>query len=105
VPFLDTDDLPEIERRPGWRGRTFHSPSMTFAHWTFTAGADVHEHRHPQEEVWQVIEGKLEITLDGEIAVALPGIVAIVPPDTLHSVRALTDGMAIVVDYPLRVGD
>jgi hypothetical protein len=30
------------------------------------------------------------------------GFVAIVLPDTLHSVRALTDGRAIVVDHPLR---
>jgi len=29
--------------------------------------------------------------------------VAIVPPHTAHSVRALTDGKAIIVDHPLRV--
>jgi quercetin dioxygenase-like cupin family protein len=102
VPFLSLADVPEVERRPGWRGRTFHSPSMTFAHWSFTAGADIHEHEHPQEEVWQVIEGELEITLDGETALARPGVVAIVPSNTPHSVRAVTDGTAIVVDYPLR---
>jgi hypothetical protein len=28
--------------------------------------------------------------------------VAIVPPDTRHAVRAMTDGKAIVADYPLR---
>jgi quercetin dioxygenase-like cupin family protein len=102
VPFLSLEDVPEVERRPGWRGRTFHSPSMTFAHWSFTAGSDIHEHDHPQEEVWHVIEGELEITLDGETRLAQPGLVAIVPPNTPHSVRAVTDGTAIVVDYPLR---
>jgi quercetin dioxygenase-like cupin family protein len=102
VPFLSLADVPEVERRPGWRGRTFHSPSMTFAHWSFTAGSDIHEHDHPQEEVWHVIEGELEITLDGETRLAQPGLVAIVPPNTPHSVRAVTDGTAIVVDYPLR---
>jgi cupin domain len=49
-----------------------------------------------------VIEGELEITLDGETALARPGLVAIVPPNTPHSVRAVTDGTVIVVDYPLR---
>jgi len=29
-----------------------------------------------------------------------PGIVAIVPADARHSMRALSDGRAIVVDYP-----
>ncbi len=34
--------------------------------------------------------------------VAGPGSVAIVPPNTAHSVKALSDGRSIVVDYPLR---
>jgi quercetin dioxygenase-like cupin family protein len=102
MPFLDTADIAPFERRPGWIGRTFHSPSMTFAHWDFRAGADIHEHGHPQEEVWQVIEGQLEVTVGGETQVAGPGMVAIVPAGVAHSVRALTDGKAIVVDWPLR---
>lgn len=102
MPFLDTRDLPEYERRPGWKGRTFHSPSMTFAHWEFTKGSDIHEHHHPQEEVWEVIEGELSVTIGGVTAVARPGLVAIVPPNTPHSVVALTDGKAIVIDHPLR---
>jgi quercetin dioxygenase-like cupin family protein len=102
MPFIDTHQLTPYERRPGWVGRTFHSPSMTFAHWAFTAGADIHRHRHEQEEVWEVIEGKLVVTIDGESQVAGPGMVAIVPANTAHSVVALTNGRAIVIDYPLR---
>jgi len=102
MPFVDTNALAQHERRPGWLGRYFHSPSLTFAHWDFTAGSDIHEHRHPQEEVWEVIEGELSVTIAGETQVAGPGMVAIVPADTPHSVVALTDGRAIVIDYPLR---
>ena len=40
MPFLDTNQLPQDERRPGWLGRYFHSPTLTFAHWEFKAGAD-----------------------------------------------------------------
>ena len=53
-------------------------------------------------EVWEVIEGELSVTIAGETQVAGPGMVAIVPADTPHSVVALTDGRAIVIDYPLR---
>jgi hypothetical protein len=35
-------------------------------------------------------------------AVARAGLVAIVPANVRHSVKALTDGRAIIVDYPLR---
>jgi quercetin dioxygenase-like cupin family protein len=102
MPFLNTNKLPSVEKRPGWHGRHFHSASMTFGHWEFEAGASIHEHKHPQEEVWEVIEGELEVTVDGVTAVAGPGCAAIVPPNVAHAVRALTDGRAIVVDHPPR---
>ena len=102
MPFVDTSMLEVVERRPGWYGRYFDSPSMTFAHYEFTEGSTIHEHSHPQEEVWQVIEGELEIDVDGDVRIAGPGLAAIVPPNVRHAVRALTNGKAHVIDYPLR---
>ncbi len=69
MPFIDTSILKVIERLPGWRGRYFHSPSMTFAHYDFQRGASIHEHFHPQEEVYEVIEGELQVTIDGEVQI------------------------------------
>jgi quercetin dioxygenase-like cupin family protein len=80
----------------------FHSPSMTFAHYDFKRGASIHEHFHPQEEVYEVIEGELDLTIDGVTQIARAGLVAIVPANALHSVKALTDGRVIIVDYPAR---
>jgi quercetin dioxygenase-like cupin family protein len=102
MPFLDTTSLPVIERLPGWHGRYFHSANMTFAHYEFTRGASIHEHFHPQEEVYEVTEGELEVTIDGEVQVARAGVVAIVPANARHSVKALSDGRAIIVDFPAR---
>jgi len=102
MPFVDTRSLDIIERLPGWYGRYFHSPSMTFAHYDFRGGSSIHEHFHPQEEVWEVIEGEIEVTIDGVAQIARPGLVAIVPGNVRHSVKALSDGRAIIVDYPLR---
>lgn len=102
MPFLDTNSLPIIERLPGWHGRYFHSQNMTFAHYDFTRRASIHEHFHPEEEVYEVIEGELEVTIDGATQVVRPGLVAIVPGNTRHSVKALTDGKLIVIDYPVR---
>lgn len=105
MPFIDTHEIKAVEKRPGWRGRIFSSPSMTFAHWDFAAGSSIHEHHHVQEEVWHVIAGELEVTIGGEPPTrAGPGMVAVIPADTPHSVVALTDGRAIVVDHPLREG-
>jgi hypothetical protein len=42
------------------------------------------------------------MTIDGVSGIARAGLVAIVPSNVLHSVKALTDGRAIIVDYPVR---
>jgi len=102
MPFVDTNGLKVVERLPGWKGRYFHTRNMTFAHYEFSAGSKIHEHLHPEEEVYEVIEGELELTIDGKTEIAKPGIVGIVPGNSRHSVRALTDGRLIVVDYPVR---
>jgi quercetin dioxygenase-like cupin family protein len=104
VPFIDIAALDEIERLPGWHGRYFHSENMTFAHYSFTRGASIHQHFHPEEEVYEVIEGELELTVDGATRTIRAGLVAIVPANAPHSVKALTDGKLIVIDHPRRQG-
>jgi hypothetical protein len=51
MPFVDTSSLDVIERLPGWYGRYFHSPSMTFAHCDFVRGSSIHEHFHVSRTV------------------------------------------------------
>ena len=102
MPFIDTAGLDAIDKRPGWRGRIFHSENMTFAYWEFDNGASIHRHNHDQEEVWHVIEGELEVTIGTETQRARPGMAAIVPANTEHEVRVLRAGRAIVADWPVR---
>jgi len=102
MPFIDTRQIPVQEPLPGWKGHFFNSQSMTFAHYDVAAGATIHPHSHPNEEVWHIIDGEFEVTIGGSTQVTGPGSVAVVPPDTIHAVKALTDGRAIVVDHPLR---
>ena len=102
MPFIDTSQLEVKEPLPGWKGRYFHSENMTFGYYSVEAGASIHAHAHPNEEVWHVVEGELEVTIDGVTRVAKPGAVAVVPPNATHSVKALTTGRSIVVDYPRR---
>ena len=102
MTFIDTRRLSVKEPREGWMGRFFHSRNMTFAYYTVEAGAWIHEHSHPNDEVWNVIDGQLEITVAGETQVAGPGCAVVVPPDTAHSLKALTAVPAIVVDQPRR---
>jgi quercetin dioxygenase-like cupin family protein len=102
MPFVDTREIAPFDKRPGWRGRIFHTTGLTFGCWEFEAGAEIHAHEHPQEEVWQVLEGELEITVGEVTRTVTPGIVGVVPPNTLHRVVARTAGRAIAVDNPGR---
>jgi quercetin dioxygenase-like cupin family protein len=100
--FIDTSKLPTIERLPGWRGRYFNSPSMTFAHYEFDAGSSIHEHFHPQEQVYHILEGELELAIGGVTQRLGPGFVGVVPSNTPPAVKAISSGKVIVVGYPLR---
>lgn len=102
MAFIDTSRLEGKEIRPGWTGRFVNTENMTLAYYTVPSGASIHEHSHPNEEVWNIIEGRFEVMVDEETRVLGPGSVAFVPPDVAHSVRAVTDGRVIVVDYPVR---
>lgn len=102
MPFVSLDSHEPWERRPGWRGRFFRTDEMTFAYWDFKAGSDIHPHHHDGEEVWNVIEGELDITVNEQTQRVRAGMAAIVPDEATHSVVALSDGRAIVVSHPVR---
>ena len=49
-----------------------------------------------------MLEGELELTVEGEAQVAGPGLAVIVPGNARHSMKALTDGKVLIVDSPRR---
>jgi hypothetical protein len=53
MPFIEPSRLEAKELLPGWNARFFHSAHMTFAYTEVAAGAGVHLHHHPEEEVWR----------------------------------------------------
>ena len=90
------------EVMPGWQAHFVHSAHMTFAHWTVAPGARLPAHSHPHEQVANVIDGELELTVDGETCVLRGGMVAVIPPHAVHSGRALTPCHVIDAFYPIR---
>jgi mannose-6-phosphate isomerase-like protein (cupin superfamily) len=102
MPFIDIASLEARELLPGWTARFFHSEHMTFAYADIAPGSRVHPHHHSNEEVWNVIEGDLEIVVGDTASVVRAGEAAVVPADVEHSAGAITRCRAIVVDYPVR---
>jgi len=103
VPFIGAGDMLSGAPLAGWSGRFFHSENMTFGHWDIADGADdLHEHDHPQEEVWNIVEGEVLLVIDGSEAVLGPGDAAVIPPNTRHSAKPVGVCRAIIVDHPTR---
>ncbi|MBM4035192.1 MAG: cupin domain-containing protein [Planctomycetes bacterium] len=99
--FLDLGRIPERQLF-GCKARVVHSLHMTFVHWHFAAGDVIAGHAHPHEQVANVIEGEMDLTVGDETRRVGPGAVVIIPPNTPHSARAVTDCYVIDVFYPTR---
>ena len=102
MPFIDKNAMPSGEPLPGWRGFYCQSSEMSFVQYDVADGASIHEHHHQNEEVWIVVEGNLEVTLDHETRIVGPGDVVVIASETPHSLRALSNARAIVADHPAR---
>lgn len=102
MAFIRTSELAPREPLPGWAGRFFHTEHLTFVYYEIAPGASVHPHLHENEEVWNIVDGELEMTVDGAAAVLRAGEAAVIPSGVEHSARAVGLCHAIVVDYPAR---
>ncbi|MGC4022619.1 MAG: cupin domain-containing protein, partial [Cyclobacteriaceae bacterium] len=86
----------------GFNARFVHTDSVTVAYVTVKSGSVLPEHAHVQEQITQVIEGKLELTLAGETLVLEPGHIALIPSNAKHSAIARTACRVIDVFNPVR---
>lgn len=103
MAFVHEADMLKGSPLPGWSGRFFHSDNMTFARWTIDADAqDLHEHQHPNEEVWNIVDGHVTLIVDGVEERLETGAAAVVPPNTPHSVRVTGAAEVVVTDFPVR---
>lgn len=100
--LINLDDLKELKLFEGIVAKIVNCESMTVAHVSIKAGAVLPEHSHPNEQVVNVTEGELELTVEGEPHLLKPGVVEVLPPNVPHSGRAITDCSVIDVFHPVR---
>ncbi|GIV31115.1 MAG: cupin [Saprospiraceae bacterium] len=82
--------LAEKEVFPGYHGRFIHGSRLTIAMWEIEAGAPVPTHQHPHEQIVQVHEGVLQLTVDGVVHELRAGMAFVIPPNVPHTAVALT---------------
>lgn len=96
------ETLPEREVFPGFHGRFVHSEGMTFAWWRVDAGAEVPEHDHPHEQVVNVLDGTLALSVAGREQILRGGDVVVIPGGVRHAARAETACRVLDVFCPVR---
>ena len=100
--LVKLEELPELQIAEGVLARVVTAESMSVMHVRISAGAPVPEHSHHHEQVVNVIEGELELTVDGVKHSLVPGRVMVLEPNVVHSGRAVTDCRVVDVFQPVR---
>lgn len=100
--LINLTELPELEIAKGILGRAVTAETVTVMHVALAAGAVVPEHSHYHEQVVNVIEGELELVVEGTSHSLVPGRVMVLPPNVVHSGRAVTACRVVDVFHPVR---
>lgn len=102
MPLVDHKELKELALAEGIRARVVNTGNVSVAHVRLDAGALLPEHAHHHEQIVNVVEGELELTVDGEAVVLKPGLSMVLAPMIPHSGRALTDVLVLDIFHPVR---
>lgn len=102
MPFIELRDQETRNILPGCVTRFIHTENMTVSYWNLDAGAVIPDHSHPHEQVTNIVEGEMDLTVDGETKRLVPGAVAYIPSNVRHSGTAVTECYVLDVFHPVR---
>jgi quercetin dioxygenase-like cupin family protein len=100
--FVKLVDLPELEIAKGIKAYAVTADTVTVLHVKIDKGALLPEHSHYHEQVVNVIEGELELTVDGKSYNLMPGNVMVLEPNVVHFGRAVTACKVVDIFHPVR---
>jgi quercetin dioxygenase-like cupin family protein len=102
MSLVRIDTLPVREIFPGVRARVVHRERTSESWVEIDAGASFPQHQHPHEQIVNVLEGELELTVGDVTHRLTPGQVLVIPPDVPHSGRAIAASRVLDVFAPSR---
>jgi len=100
--FTSISNLKSTELLKGFNGKFVHTQNFTIAFWEIDKNSILPKHAHIHEQTTQILEGKLELTIDGNTKILEAGDLAIIPPNVSHSGKALTNCKVTDIFCPVR---
>ena len=94
--------IPVEQMNPLVTRQVLHSQHITIARIGIKRGGAVPTHAHINEQVLNMISGRLQVILDGVEMVLQGGQSLVIPPNVPHSVEALEDTVAVDIFSPVR---
>ncbi len=102
MPLVTLDTVPVREIFPGINARLIHTDKVSHSWVDITAGASFPEHRHPHEQIVSVLEGELELVVEGKPHRLTAGLVFVIPPNAPHYGRGITACRVLDAFAPVR---
>lgn len=100
--FLSLDKVPEEQVTPLIRRRIVTGEKEMIVFWRMKAGAHAAAHRHPHEQIFFMLSGKMEFRLGDEKRTCGPGEAGVIPGGVEHEAWFTEDTEVIDVFSPPR---
>ena len=77
-------------------GPTIKGGKIEVGRYRYAAGTGAKPHKHPEEQVVNVLSGKFRFRVGGEERILGPGDAALIPPNTEHEASAVDSEVEII---------
>ncbi|HEX6191724.1 MAG TPA: cupin domain-containing protein [Chitinophagaceae bacterium] len=98
----DIKALPPKELAPGLTGYYAHGKHLTLGYVEIKAGSDLPAHQHVHEQITYIVEGELDMNIDGKQCLLKAGMYYVIPSGVIHGAVAHVDCKVIDVFNPVR---
>ena len=99
MPFYNWSQMERSTISPQYstaEGPTIKGGQIEVGRYRFAAGTGSKPHKHPEEQVINVLSGRFRVRIGNEERILGPGEAALVPPNTEHEARAVDSEVEII---------
>jgi quercetin dioxygenase-like cupin family protein len=99
MPFYNWSEMERSVISPKYsaaEGPTIKGGKIEVGRYRFAAGTGAKPHKHPEEQVINVLSGKFRVRVGGEEHVLGPGDAVLIPPNTEHEASSVESDVEII---------